>query len=122
MKEDENILLMPPIESEKELNEALKSLPQLKIVELSLRSADEKLSAAILKHGIKIQQDVFMGDVSALAGDYKGWNKYVKTGVQLLQTQFPHLLQPAIDEYNRSGTFPESGPSGIWNKSWWRFT
>ena len=108
---DEHLLVMPPIGSVAELEGVQAALPGLMIVEIGLYSADTELTAAIKGHGLKVQQDVMAtGDLLALGGDYSGWKTFVDAGVQLLQTDLPHLLVPAIRRYNRTGVFPEEGP------------
>jgi len=51
-----------------------------------------------------------LGDAQAAFGNYAGYWDYIEAGVVILQTQFPQLLIPAVRTYERTGTFPLSGP------------
>ena len=111
--EDNQVMLMPPVETKEEFERVLENLPEVKIVEIAMLGANKEFAEIILNAGVKIQQDTFAGDMLALVGDYTGWKNYLMAGVLLMQTEMPHLLQPAVNEYNQSGEFPESGPGDL---------
>ena len=109
--QDEDLLVMPPVETLIELEAARTAIPNLLIVELSSGVPDPEFNAAAGSLGIKVQQDVMAyGDILGAAGDYSNWKEFIDAGVFLPQTDFPQLLVPAVDEYNRTGVFPEEGP------------
>ena len=61
--------------------------------------------------GVLVQQDVMaLGDTLAIVGDYSGWKNYAESGVDIPQTDYPHLLKAALDEFEETGSFPDSGP------------
>jgi glycerophosphoryl diester phosphodiesterase len=109
------LLVMPPLSDGDELEAALAAVDTLRIVEIARLVPDADLTALILTSGLQAQQDVMAdGDgLAALGGDYTGWKAYVEAGVQLLQTNFPELLVPAVEQYNRTGVFPEEGPGAL---------
>ncbi len=109
------LLVMPPISDGAELVDALAAVEGLRIVEIARIVADPELTAQVLAAGLQVQQDVMAdGDgLAALDGDYTGWKSYIEAGVQLLQTNFPELLVPAVEQYNRTGVFPEQGPGAL---------
>ncbi|HUU01371.1 MAG TPA: glycerophosphodiester phosphodiesterase family protein [Myxococcota bacterium] len=108
---DDSLLVMPPIESQDELQAALAELPALKIVEIGSPAPEPDLTAAIHAAGLKAQQDVLaLGDILSLVGDYTEWGKFVSAGVDLPQTDYPNLLIPAIKEYEETGIFPDKAP------------
>lgn len=108
---DDSLLVMPPIGSQDELQAVLAELPTLKIVEIGIAAPVPDLTAAVHTAGLKVQQDVMaLGDILSLVGDYSEWGNFVSAGVDLLQTDYPNLLIPAILEYEETGTFPDKGP------------
>ncbi len=108
---DDSLLVMPPIESQDELQATLAELPTLKIVEIGSPAPEPDLTAAIHAAGLKAQQDVLaLGDILSLVGDYTEWGEFVSAGVDLLQTDYPNLLIPAIKEYEETGIFPDKAP------------
>ena len=94
---------------------AITAVDGLRIVEIARVTPDVDLTALILAAGLQVQQDVMVdGDgLAALSGDYTGWGAYIEAGVQLLQTNFPDLLVPAVQQYNRTGVFPDEGPGAL---------
>jgi glycerophosphoryl diester phosphodiesterase len=108
------VLVMPPVSNEAELDEAVNTVATLRIVEVASVDADPAFTATIRGRGLLAQQDVMLlGDVPAFAsGDYSGWSSFVDAGVALLQTDRPDLLLPAVWRYRRTGEFPQSGPAG----------
>ncbi len=108
-----NLLVMPPITSKDELDAAISAIPGLTIVELGVVGYNDELLKAVLAAGIKAQQDVFTGDMKGSVGNYTGWKEFTLGGVNLLQTQIPNLLIPAMQEYEKTGTFPDSGPGDL---------
>lgn len=113
--DDAALLVMPPITNGDELTAALAAVPALRVVEIARGIPDAALTAQILGAGLQAQQDVMVdGDVpAAVSGDYTGWKAYIEAGVQLLQTNFPELLVPAVAQYNRTGVFPDEGPGAL---------
>ena len=108
---DPQLLVMPPIESEVELEAVLAALPTVLIVEVARVTFEQELTDLVLAGGVKVQQDVMVeGDVLGVSGDYRGWKRFVEGGVLLLQTNFPQLLVPAVRRYNLTGVFPDDGP------------
>ncbi|MBN2495129.1 MAG: glycerophosphodiester phosphodiesterase family protein [Deltaproteobacteria bacterium] len=106
-----DLLLMPPIASQAELDAALEALPGLRIVEIASVLPDVALSEAVHAAGLKVQQDVMVGgDLLAAVGDYSGWKGFVDAGVDLMQTDLPDLLLAALAEQEQGGGFPVSGP------------
>jgi len=109
--QDEELMVMPPVETLLELEAARTAIPSLLIVELSSGVPDPDFTAAANSLGIKVQQDVMAhGDVLGATGDYSNWKEFIDAGVFLPQTDFPQLLVPAVEEYNLTGIFPEEGP------------
>ena len=106
---DQRLLVMPAIENEQELQQALAQITDLTIVEVALFVVNPELVTAILAAGLKAQQDVMvMGDIMAqMQGDYSAWREFVDAGVILLQTELPELLVPAVKTYNATGVFPD---------------
>jgi len=113
--DDAELLVMPPIADGDELTAAIAGVDGLRIVEIARVTPDVELTAQILAAGMQAQQDVMVdGDgLAAMSGDYTGWKAYIEAGVQLLQTNFPELLVPAVEQYNRTGVFPEEGPGAL---------
>lgn len=112
-QKNDKVMLMPPVENESDLDYAIEKLGDIKIVEIAFLGANADFASVILNKGIKIQQDTFAGDIQALTGDYSGWKNYVDAGIRLMQTEMPHLLQPAADIFNQGGEFPQSGPGDL---------
>jgi len=112
---DAELLVMPPIADGDELAAAIAAVPGLRVVEIARVTPDAALTAQILGAGLQAQQDVMVdGDgLAAMSGDYRGWKAYIDAGVQLLQTNFPELLVPAVEQYNRTGVFPDQGPGAL---------
>jgi len=108
---DPRLLVMPPVESAAEIAAARAAIPDLLIVEIGKPLFDADLTAAVLGAGLKVQQDVFLGDIKGVSGDYTGWKQFVDAGVTLLQTQIANLLVPAVQVYLDTGEFPSSGPA-----------
>ena len=109
--QDEELLVMPPVETLLELEAARTAIPDLVIVELGSGAPDPEFTAAADSLGIKVQQDVMAyGDVLGATGDYSNWKEFIDAGIFLPQTDFPQLLVPAVEEYNLTGAFPEEGP------------
>ena len=112
---DPELLVMAPISTEGGVDAAMAAIPNLRIVEISAAVAKPELTAAIRSRGLKVQQDVMVdGDVpAAVFGDYAGWKSYVDIGVFLPQTNYCHLLTPAVWYYRRTGEFPVAGPPHV---------
>lgn len=110
-EKDRDLLVMPPVGTLLELEDAQAVIPNLLIVELASGVPDPGFTEAAGASGIKVQQDVMAyGDVLGATGDYSNWKEFIDAGVYLPQTDFPQLLVPAVDEYNRTGVFPVEGP------------
>lgn len=109
--QDQDLWVMPPVGSLIELEAARTAIPNLLIVELASGVPDPDFTAAAETFGLKVQQDVMAhGDVLGATGNYSNWKEFVDAGIFLLQTDFPQFLVPAVEEYNRTGEFPEEGP------------
>jgi glycerophosphoryl diester phosphodiesterase len=109
--QDQDLWVMPPVETLLELEAARTAVANLLIVELASGVPDPDFTAAAGSLGIKVQQDVMThGDILGATGDYSNWKDFIDAGVFLLQTDFPQLLVPAVREYNQTGVFPEEGP------------
>ena len=108
------VLVMPPVATEAELDQAQTAIPGLRIVEVASLDADPALTGVVVERGLTAQQDVMaVGDALAFAaGDYSGWGSFVEAGVSLLQTNQLERLLAAVWQYRRSGEFPASGPAG----------
>jgi glycerophosphoryl diester phosphodiesterase len=109
LAQDDQILVMPAVGSLVEYAAARDAISSLKIVEIS-GMPDAEYIAEIHADGIKVQQDIMISDFLALVGDYTGWKDYIEAGVNVPQTDYPHLLIPALEEYEETGVFPETGP------------
>ncbi len=111
VEKDDNLLVMPPIETLIELEAARTAIPSLLIVEFGSLTPDPDFTSAVKSFGLKVQQDVMAyGDLLGAAGDYSNWKDFIDAGVFLLQTDFPQLVVPAVLEYNQTGVFPKDGP------------
>lgn len=109
--QDQDLWVMPPVNTLQGLEAARTAVPGLLIVELDSGVPDPGFAAAAGTSGVKVQQDVMAhGDLLGAAGDYSNWKEFVDAGIFLLQTEFPQLLVPAVREYNQTGGFPEEGP------------
>ena len=108
---DSELLVMPSVEDDEMLDLARAELPNLLIVELGQVTAHPAFCEYAHGLGIKVQQDVMaLGDAPALVvNDYTGWKSYVEAGVDLLQTDLPHILIPLVHEYEQTGAFPDHG-------------
>ena len=60
---------------------------------------------------IKVQQDVMVCDLLAIVDDYSCWQEFIASGVDMLQSDFPHVLGPLVEEYNLTGVFPAAPPA-----------
>lgn len=110
-EQDPGVMLLPPASDAAALESAQDAVGPLLIVEMEGGAADPAFVKLASDAGVKVQQDVFFpGDAKALYGDYTGWRDYVEAGVFLLQTEYPHLLVPAIEAYLDTGVFPPEGP------------
>jgi glycerophosphoryl diester phosphodiesterase len=105
--------VMPFIDDEAGLQEALARIPGLRIAEVAGQGeADATLIAAMRAAGVKAQQDVMLVDwVGASTGDYTFWKGFIDVGLALPQTDYPHLLVPAVAQFNQTGVFPATGPA-----------
>lgn len=102
--------VMPFIDDEAGLQEALSRIPGLRIAEIAQGDLDADLIAAMRAAGVKAQQDVFVPDLLGSMGDYTLWKGFIDAGLALPQTDYPHLLVPAVAQFNRTGVFPAAGP------------
>ncbi len=114
MKEaDDNVLVMPPCDDTKQLEGFKERISSLFIIELS-GAPDQELVSDFHRAGVLVQQDVLaMGDSKALVGNYTGWKDYVEAGVDLIQTEYPYLFIPALEQWQQTGDFPEEGPPAM---------
>jgi glycerophosphoryl diester phosphodiesterase len=109
---DPRLWVMPFIDDEPGLQEALARIPGLRIAEVAGQGEpDAALIAAMRAAGVKAQQDVMLVDwVGASTGDYSFWKGFIDAGLALPQTDYPHLLVPAVAQFNQTGVFPATGP------------
>ncbi|MFH1531018.1 MAG: glycerophosphodiester phosphodiesterase family protein [Pseudomonadota bacterium] len=109
---DDQLLVMPAVDFELMLDGALLAMPNLRIVELSYGEAMPEFNAYAHSLGIKVQQDVMgAGDIPAMLGVYTGWESFLVAGVDLVQTDMPHILIPLIQTWEETGVFPTEGPA-----------
>lgn len=101
--EDPNLFVMPAVEGTLLLEGAISTIPDLRIVELSQGSPDAAFGAYARERNIKVQQDVIVCDIFATLEDYSCWKSYVDAGVQVLQSDFAHILNPIAQHYNQTG-------------------
>jgi hypothetical protein len=114
LAEDGGLLVMPPITTLEELGAIRAAFPGLRVVELALGGPSPELCAGVHAAGVRVQQDVLaLGDVPALLGDYTGWKGFVLAGVDVLQTDNPQLLLPALQQLEQTGEFPDQGPPAM---------
>ena len=110
--EDDQLLVMPAVDSELMLDGALLAVPELLIVELSYGEVRPEFNAYAHSLGVKVQQDVMAaGDLPAMMGVYSGWKSFLEGGVDLVQTDMPHVLVPLVDAWDQTGEFPDEGPA-----------
>jgi len=101
--EDPALFVMPAVEGVLLLEGALSTIPHLRIVELSQGDADPEFGIYAHQRNIKVQQDVMVCDLFAITGDYNYWKSYIDAGVDVLQSDLPHILNPLVDHYNETG-------------------
>jgi glycerophosphoryl diester phosphodiesterase len=105
---DNRIVFMPTVADFAEFQRTQTAVANLKIVEYTGRFPNAALCAAIRSAGVKVQQDVIgLGDVPAMFGDLSGWKAFIESGVWLIQTDQPAVLMPLMQEYRRTGIFPD---------------
>lgn len=100
---DPDLLVMPAVEDTVGLDQAMANIPNLRIVELSQGDSDPQFGAYAYERGIKVQQDVIVCDLFATVEDYSCWESFVDAGVQVLQSDFAHVLVGLADNYNATG-------------------
>ena len=114
---DDQIMIMPPVpisngDPVSDAKMMLTECPDLAIVEYAAGNADADVYAGLKALGLKIQQDVMVGgDILANWGDYSGYKTFIDAGTTLMQTDYPHILTPAVAQFNESGIFPVTGPT-----------
>jgi len=114
LDEDGGLLVMPPITTLEEFGVIQAAFPGLRIVELALGGPSLELTEGVHAAGVRVQQDVLaLGDVPALVGDYTGWKGFVLAGVDVLQTDNPQWLLPALRQFEQTGEFPDQGPPAM---------
>ena len=110
--QDPKLEVLAAVGSWEDFQAAQAAIPGLRIVELTQPLPDADFNAQVHAAGVKVQQDVIAGgDLLATQGDYSGWGGFVDAGVDLMQTEFPQLLLPALASYEETGAFPATGPS-----------
>lgn len=110
---DPALVVMPSVEDEAELTEAIAAIPSLAIVEIGQVGPRPALMAAARGAGLKIQQDVLAEDIAALTGDCSLYAPYVDLGLFLFQTNRADILIPAVWRYRRTGEFPDRCPAPV---------
>ena len=104
-----DLLMMPAVDSIEALNTLVATFPNVPIVEFAKAEPSKEFCDAAHALGIKVQQDVMAtGDTFATLGKTTGWLTFLEAGVNLWQSDLPYILIPAMEEYNETGTFPES--------------
>lgn len=73
-----------------QLAEFVDQMPPWAFIEIDNSGPDPAMADAIKAAGLRIQQDVFLGDASwPIHGTYDGWNLFLPTGVQMMQSEYP---------------------------------
>jgi len=110
-QQEPRLRVMPAVDSVEAFEAVLAGLPDVRIVEVSAGGVEPSLYAAIRAAGVKIQQDVMGGgDLFAAVGDYSAWGAFLRSGVQVPQTDWSGVLGPLGELFNQSGGFPDEGP------------
>lgn len=110
-QKDPNLIVMPYVKNAEDFEAVRTAIPGVRIVEMWVGGPDPDLASTIRAAGVKITQDVMgTGDVFAGFGDYTMWGQFVESGVNMPQTDWPTFLVPAVQQFNDTGLFPESGP------------
>jgi hypothetical protein len=100
--------VLPAIDTLEAFDKVLEVLPDVRIVEIPGGDVNTELTGAIRDKGVKVQQDVMgSGDVLAGFGDYSLWGDALRAGVSVPQTDWPEVLVPLVDTFNRDGTLPD---------------
>jgi glycerophosphoryl diester phosphodiesterase len=103
---DPDLLVMPAMDNILLLQAARVTMPNLQIVELANSIASPDFVAYAHASAIKVQQDVMVCDLLAIGQDYSCWQEFIDSGVDVLQSDFPHVLGPLVETYNETGIFP----------------
>ncbi len=86
-----------------QLAEFVDQMPPWGFIEIDNSGPDPAMADAIKAAGLRIQQDVFLGDASwPINGTYDGWNLFIPTGVQMMQSEYPDGLVQGLSD----GTLP----------------
>lgn len=90
--------LLPPVGSLGEALQARERLGGVTVVELTRPAAAPAVVAALREAGFSVQQDVMVGGdaVWLLRQEPTGWDTFLDSGVQLLQSDLPVELQEHI--------------------------
>lgn len=92
-----------PIDTLGDLATARADLPDAAFVEIDGALADPVQGAAVQAVGLRVQQDVFLGDGPwVTVGSSEGWAPYLAAGVQMAQAEHPDGLLAAL----RAGELP----------------
>ena len=92
-----------PIDTLGDLATARGDLPDTAFVEIDGAVADPVQGAAVQAVGLRVQQDVFLGDGPwVTVGSSEGWAPYLAAGVQMAQAEHPDGLLAAL----RAGELP----------------
>lgn len=108
---DPELLVMPAIDNVLLLQGVRPTIPDLHIVELANSIANPDFVEFAHAAAIKVQQDVMVCDLLAIVDDYSCWQEFIASGVDMLQSDFPHVLGPLVEEYNLTGVFPAAPPA-----------
>jgi hypothetical protein len=107
---DPLLVVMPAIDSEATLAEAIAAIPTLAIIEVAAVGPRPELTMAARAAGLKVQQDVLAEDVAAIVGDCSLYAPYADLGLFLFQTNRADILIPSVWSYRRTGVFPSRCP------------
>lgn len=102
---DAGLHVIVPIDTLGELASARADLPDTAFVEVDGAVPDAEQGAAVQAVGLRVQQDVFLGDGPwVTVGSSEGWAPYLAAGVQMAQAEHPDGLLAALRAGELSGT------------------
>lgn len=90
------------VSSMEDVQLALDTFPDLGVVEYTEPFVNPEIVAEIRALGLHVQQDVIAGgDFIGQIGDISGWLEFLNAGVLVPQSDFPLLLLPVVEEWER---------------------
>lgn len=104
---DDGALLICQAGTPEQLATFVDQMPPHGFIEIDNSGPDQEMADAIRAAGLRIQQDVFLGDATwPIQGTYDGWNLFLPTGVQMLQSEYPDGLMAGLAD----GSLPPDAP------------